>query len=104
MAFYPHMSDTDKETINTLFNHFFPGSEEINEDTSMTLDSESPPKITVDDNNRLFTYMKITKAFKSFRSYKSPGPDCIQPILLKNLDSKTLDRIAYIYEACYLFT
>ena len=90
-----------EETINTLFNHYFPGSQEIHENQPMTLDTESPAEITIDENNRLFTYIKTKRAFKSFRSYKSPGPDGIQPILLKNLDMKTLDRIAYIYEACY---
>ena len=95
------ITNNHKETINTLFNHYFPGSEEINNNSNISLDPQSPVEITIDENNRLFTYSKVLRAFKSFRNYKSPGPDGIQLILSKNLDPKTLDRIAHIYKACY---
>ena len=86
------ITNDHKETINTLFNHYFPGSEEINKNSNISLDPDSPVEITIDENNRLFTYSKVLRAFKSFRNYKSPGPDGIQPILLKNLDPKTLEQ------------
>ena len=69
-----------EEIIDTLFNHYFPGSEEINENTITILDPENPKQAMIEDNNRLFTCMKLRKAFKSFGSCKSPGPDGIQPI------------------------
>ena len=38
-----------KETINTLFNHYFPGSQEMNKNSNIPLD---PPRESSRNNNR----------------------------------------------------
>ncbi len=44
------------------------------------------------------TKEKVKEAFKSFGDYKSPGPDELPPIALKNLDEGHLEIICLIYK------
>ena len=49
----------------------------------------------------MFSPTKLKHDYKEFKNHKAPGPDGLKPIVLKNLEEKTLVRLAHIYEACY---
>ena len=51
--------------------------------------------------DKMFTEHKIRRAFSSFGSFKSPGPDKLQPIVFQNLGPKAIKYITNIMCASY---
>ena len=45
---------------------------------------------------------KVTEAIKSFGDFKAPGPDGIQPFILKKLGFRATERLVAIFRASYL--
>ena len=46
------------------------------------------------------TNAKLQLAFHQFKNKKSPGPDGLRPLVLKNLSNKCIKHILFIYKAC----
>ena len=91
-----------KESVDVLFKHYFPGAKRKYENNIKYRNPESPKTYVFDKTGpTMFNATKLKHAFKEFKNHKAPGPDGLKPIVLKNLDSKTLVRLAHIYEACY---
>ena len=96
------MTHGPKESVDVLFNHYFPGSKRKFENNIKYRNPESLNTYTFDKSGQtMLNATKLKHAFKEFQNHKAPGPDGLKPIVLKNLDTKTLVRLAYIYEACY---
>ena len=55
-------------------------------------------------NNRLdktFTIKKVKAAFRHMGSFKSAGPDCIKPIVMKHFGPRAKGCTTNIYQAIY---
>ena len=91
-----------KESVDVLFNHYFPGAKRKYENNIKYRNPASSKTYVFDKSGpTMFSATKLKHAFKEFSNHKAPGPDGLKPIVLKNLDEKTLVRLAHIYEACY---
>ena len=47
---------------------------------------------------------KIAVAIHQFQNKKSPGPDGLRPIVLKNLPRRSLEHLLFIFKACLLLS
>jgi hypothetical protein len=62
-------------------------------------------KFSAEVVNNSFPYITVNlvrQALASFKSFKAPGPDGLQPIVLHHLPDSTLEQLVLIYKACLL--
>jgi hypothetical protein len=86
-------TQTIDETAELLMETHFPGCRNP---------TEYSPSSEVHDNPPLnwITPDRIRKAIYAFQKTKSPGPDRIQPIILKNLPNNIIENLCKIFTAC----
>ena len=101
-------STSPEEAVDILLSAHFP---EMRPYTS-TISNEEKVHTTNTTNNvdyskkkeiiNFITKDKVKAALKTFGNYKTPGPDEIKPIVLKNLDEKSLEFITKLYKLSML--
>ena len=82
------------ETLEVLLQTHFPGcsdSTHYKKDEQEELLEEMP---------NIFTNSRIEWAIKSFKPYKSPGPDGIYPAMLQNCFDVTLPWLKILFTTC----
>ncbi len=88
-----------KETLELLVNTHFPDEKDTQQNILHELQREEGPNC--EEINSFISKRLIKSAMKSFKSYKSPGPDGIYPILLHNLTDKLLKELLDIYKQSF---
>lgn len=92
---------TAEETLNLLIQNHFPGSRS----THLNQHEAAPPVRScdlLDDRVDFFTPDAVFEAIKSFGSKKAPGPDGIQPLILKHLGPNMICKLADMFKASAL--
>ena len=86
-----------KDTLEYLLHSHYPSLEPVSENTlpstkvsTSTINATNIPGIDLD---------KLTKIFYNFKSKKSPGPDQLKPLVLKELPTNKLKELIFIYKA-----
>ena len=100
--------DSPQETLDLLVKTHFPG----NVDVTRTPPSRPPgpddevstERCDVSDRGPASFISKdtVTEAICSFGDFKAPGPDGIQPLVLKKIGPEATKRLVAIYRASYL--
>jgi hypothetical protein len=90
-----HFTRTPQETLALLMNTHFP---ECKDATPLNEEPDQPWSWTILDENH--PVVKPEEVAKSFGPMKSPGPDTIYPIALRELPHDMVELIARIYTAC----
>ena len=91
-----------EETLNLLADTHFDGCQDENPTSSIAkppLDRASSAVLKI----RRMTYLSETRvrhAISTFEDFKAPGPCGTQPIVLKNLPTKAIELLSWIYSAC----
>ena len=98
---YPNESytRTPEDVSNLLFETHFPDSQ--SDWSEMANDIPRGTTCTeMDLRDHFITEHMVKKAFESFGSLKSAGPDNIKPIALQQLNENMISRITRLYKAC----
>ena len=86
-------SVTPEDSLGVLMHTHFPGSQEGG--------SIPPPTMGVEDFTGVVQYIndrRVKMAIDTFDSYKSAGPDGIQPAVLKKLPNGYIQRLTLMYQ------
>ena len=88
------------EVLSELFECHFPGSSKTQSVISTT-DTGIPHSFIMSNRSSSFiTEEKVKTAIKSFKPMKAAGPDDLKPIILQNLDSRSITELTIIYKVC----
>ncbi len=85
-----------EDSIQNVFDTMFPGNQEV---TKTAGGSRSCTELQMQVEADFITEERIVSAINSFGSNKSPGPDGIKPIILKNLKQKSIKLLKKLYMA-----
>ena len=88
-----------EDSLLRVINTHFPGNRMI----SPVQEEDGTTIVNIHHERANFiTSEKVGEAIKTFKDHKAPGPDGLQPCVLKHLDLETLDRLTNLYKASYL--
>ena len=83
-----------EDSIQVVFDGLFPGNiQESNNSREITCTS-----LQVETGANFITEEKVARAISTFGSNKSPGPDGIKPIVLKNLSKKGIKILTKLFK------
>ena len=94
------MTEPGEETVQQLINCHVIGATDL-KPTGYTNVKISKTELLNWDSD-IVTTDKIKAAHRNFQNKKSPGTDCIQPLVLKQLPDETIEELAIIYKICLL--
>jgi len=88
------------EALSTLFNCHFPGSLEYEPNETNTNDSGIPHSFIKSNSFSFISEEKVQAAISSFKPMKAAGPYNLKPIVLQNLDERSIEELTVIYKVC----
>ena len=95
------ITEPGKDTLEYLASSHFSAATELkstNYDVSKKVSKSEVIKWTPD----WVTKGKLNLAINQFKSKKSPGPDGLKPILLKQLPEESIDHLLFLYKTALL--
>ena len=94
---------TPDETLSFLLNFHYPTRNKDLEVPELNYGSINDKRDRDNDYiNDILNFQAIEAAFKSFKPYKSPGPDGIYPVLIQKAIDLLLPHIYCLYKKCLL--
>ena len=98
------ISNTPEKAVDILLKTHFP-DHKVNVNQQVNVSLSEQPKADDNSTSMILDYIttaKVRSAMRSFGSKRAPGPDGFKPIILKNLDEKSVAFLTETYKLSVL--